>query len=304
MRVLFMGTPSYATSVLKALHDSPAHEVVGLFAQPDRPVGRKQVLTPPDTKQYVLDQAWELPVYQPENIKESQWIETICALNPDVIVVAAYGQIVSKALLDICPCINLHASLLPHFRGASPIQEMILEGAPLVGVTAMYMEPSLDSGDVLGWRYLTYEDQTFEGLWELLSDAAASLILKILERLECLKPLPQVHCQASFCKKIIKQDGEASLDNALAVYRKYLAYHVWPGVHLDGGLKLKAIALAEEEAIYQRPGEILEISDSAARIACGVGSLWIMTLQPPSKKAMNSVSYLRGQRLEAGDILV
>ena len=303
-KILFMGTPDYATRIFEELLNS-SYEIVGLFTQPDKPVGRKQLLTPPHIKQFCLDKELSLPIFQPEklrgNIDAKKQIES---LNPDFIIVAAYGQILPKEILDIAPCINLHASLLPKYRGASPIQESLLNDDNFTGVTSMFMEEGLDSGDILALQYLkiTPTMEVAEA-FDKLSDIAAELTITTLDEFDKIKPKKQNEAEVSFCKKIKKDDGLVSLEDAKALFLKYKAYSYWPGVFLDSGLKLKDIELIDESS-SNKDGEILEISKDYIILGCKKGSLKIRTLQAPSKKAVNSADYIRGQRLQEKDTLI
>ncbi|QKF78142.1 methionyl-tRNA formyltransferase [Arcobacter defluvii] len=303
-KILFMGTPDYATTIFKELINSK-YDVVALFTQPDKPVGRKQILTPPHIKQYCLDENLDISIFQPIKLRGNEEAKKqIEELKPDFIIVAAYGQILPKEILDIAPCINLHASLLPKYRGASPIQESLLNDDYFTGVTSMLMEEGLDSGDILGLQYLKI-NSTMEvsEAFEKLSIIAANLTITTLDNFENIKPLKQNESEVSFCKKIKKDDGLVNFLNAKKLYLKYKAYSYWPGVFLESELKLKDIELCEEESI-NKEGEILEISKDFIVIGCKKGSLKIKTLQAPSKKAISSVDFIRGQRLEVGDILV
>ncbi|MGE4461402.1 MAG: methionyl-tRNA formyltransferase [Arcobacter sp.] len=303
-KILFMGTPDYATTIFKELINSK-YDVVGLFTQPDKPVGRKQILTPPHIKQYCLDENLDISIFQPIKLRGNEEAKKqIEELKPDFIIVAAYGQILPKEILDIAPCINLHASLLPKYRGASPIQESLLNDDYFTGVTSMLMEEGLDSGDILGLQYLKI-NSTMEvsEAFEKLSIIAANLTITTLDNFENIKPLKQNESEVSFCKKIKKDDGLVNFLNAKKLYLKYKAYSYWPGVFLESELKLKDIELCEENSI-NKEGEILEISKDFIVIGCKKGSLKVKTLQAPSKKAISSVDFIRGQRLEVGDILV
>ena len=303
-RILFMGTPDYATTIFKELINSK-YEVIGLFTQPDKPVGRKQVLTPPHIKQYCLDENLNLPIFQPLKLRGNEEAKKqIEDLKPDFIIVAAYGQILPKEILDIAPCINLHASLLPKYRGASPIQESLLNDDYFTGVTSMLMEEGLDSGDILGLQYLKITStMEVSEAFEKLSIIAATLTITTLDNFENIKPIKQNETEVSFCKKIKKEDGLVNFLDAKKLYLKYKAYSYWPGIFLETELKLKDIELVEENSI-NKEGEILEISKDFIVIGCKKGSLKIKTLQAPSKKAISSVDFIRGQRLEVGDILL
>ena len=303
-RILFMGTPDYATTIFSELLQSN-YEIIGLFTQPDKPVGRKQILTAPHIKQYCLDLNLEIPIFQPLKLRGNEEATTqIKNLNPDFIIVAAYGQILPKEILDIAPCINLHASLLPKYRGASPIQESLLNDDSYTGVTSMLMEEGLDSGDILAFQYLKVTPtMEVSAAFEELSQIAAKLTITTLDNFENIKPLKQNEAEVSFCKKIKKEDGLVDFLDAKRLILKYKAYSYWPGIFLSSELKLKDIELNEEISI-NNPGEILEIKKDYILVACEKGSLKIKTLQASSKKAISSVDFVRGQRLEVGNIII
>lgn len=302
-RIVFMGTPSYATTILAKLIEEK-FEVVALFTQQDKKVGRKQEITPPHIKQYCLDNNIILPIFQPATLKDNQeMVETIKAFSPDFIVVAAYGQILPKAILTLAPCINLHASLLPKYRGASPIQEALLHDDTYTGVTAMLMEEGLDTGNILGFKYLKIEPTLeVEEAFEKLSYLAASLTIEVLNHFETLQPLKQNNTQSSLCKKIKKEHGEVSFSDAKTLVLKYKAYAFWPGIFLPSGLKLKKVSLVDEDSLNQA-GEILEINQQSIVVGCQKGSVRIEMFQAPSKNALAAIDYLRGQRLSVGDLI-
>ena len=233
-----MGTPDYATTIFKELIYSE-YEIVGLFTQPDKPVGRKQILTAPHIKQFCIDENFNIPIFQPLKLRgNEEVVEEINELNPDFIVVAAYGQILPKEILDIAPCINLHASLLPKYRGASPIQESLLNDDIYTGVTSMLMEEGLDSGDILGLQYLKITPtMEVSEAFEKLSVIAAKLTITTLNNFENIKPIKQNEAEVSFCKKIKKEDGLIDFSNAKKLYQKYKAYSFWPGIFLESELK-------------------------------------------------------------------
>lgn len=302
-KILFMGTPDYATRIFQELIDS-SYEIVGLFTQPDKPVGRKQVLTAPHIKQFCIDENLEFPIFQAERLRgNNEAVLQIKELKPDFIIVAAYGQILPKEILDIAPCINLHASLLPKYRGASPIQESLLNDDYFTGVTSMFMEEGLDSGDILGLQYLKITPtMEVDVAFDKLSDIAAKLTITTLDNFQNIQPKKQDETEVSFCKKIKKDDGLVDFSSAKALFLKYKAYSYWPGVFLASGLKLKNIEFIENES-SNIEGSILQIEKDFVLIGCTKGSLKIKTLQAPSKKALNSSDYIRGQRLEKDDIL-
>ena len=302
-RVLFMGTPDYATKIFEEILNS-SYEIVALFTQPDKPVGRKQLITPPHIKQFCLDNSLDFPIFQPERLRGNEESKKqIEDLKPDFIIVAAYGQILPKEILDIAPCINLHASLLPKYRGASPIQESLLNDDKYTGVTSMLMEEGLDSGDILALQYLKITPtMEVSEAFSKLSEIAAKLTITTLDNFDKINPKKQNETEVSFCKKIKKEHGEIDFSNAKKLHLKYKAYSYWPGVFLNSGLKLKDITLLETNSINKK-GEILDLDEKGVIIGCLKGSLKISTLQAPSKKAVNASDYIRGQRLNKGQIL-
>lgn len=302
MRIVFMGTPDYATVIFEKLLEKD-YDIVALFTQPDKPVGRKQELTPPHVKKFCLDNGLILPIYQPKSLKELASENTIKDLKPDIIIVAAYGQILPKAILDIAPCINLHASLLPRYRGASPIQQSLLNDDKYTGVTAMLMDVGLDSGDIIGLKYVEIEkDMVVEDLFGVLSDAAANLTIEVLENFAILRPKKQILSDVSHCGKVKKTDGLVDFYDAKTVYNKYRAYKKWPDIYLSSGLKIKECMLNETNS-KNSIGTILKIEKTFITIGCLNGSIDIYNVQPNSKKSMSVVDYIRGARLEVGDTL-
>ncbi len=293
-----MGTPDYADEILKRLLTEEEMEVVAVFTQPDRPVGRKKVLTPPPVK--VTAQNARIPVYQPQSLKDEGIVETIINFAPDFIVVAAYGQLLPKSVLDIAPCINLHASLLPKYRGASPIQQALLEGEKITGVTAMRMEEGLDSGPILAWDVVPIEifDRK-EALFERLAQRAATLTPLVLRDFDRIQPLPQCDADATWCKKIRRSDGLVDFrDDAMRIYNRFRAFEGWPGIYLESGLKLLELMPAEGK---EEAGRILAVEEDGVVVACGRGALKISKVQPPSKKPMDALSYIRGRRIGVDD---
>ncbi len=301
-KVIFMGTPAYADVILKRLIEDKSIEVVLVLTQPDRPVGRKKVLTPPPVK--VRAQESGIEVLQPESLKDEKVVNSIKAVDVDLIIVAAYGQLLPKSVLDIAPCVNLHASILPMYRGASPIQQAILNGDEYSGVTAMLMDVGLDTGDMLGFKYIkTSQAPTLDLMMQKLSELASDLTIDIVKEFENLAPIPQLGAISSKCKKIKKQDGLVNFDSALKLYRKYCGYFGWPGIFIEGGMKLHGVELLESSS-QNCVSQILSIEDEAIVIGCGVGSIKVKELQAPSKAKMGAKAYIMGKRLKVGDNLL
>lgn len=299
MRIVFMGTPDYAATILEALLEK--HEVCALVCQEDKKAGRDMHLKAPATKQRLQRLNLSIPIFQP-SILSDDFVNALKGLSADMIIVAAYGKILPKAVLEIAPCINLHASILPQFRGASPIQQSILEDSLYFGVSAMQMEEGLDCGNILGFKVLKNMGQNALELFSTLAQMAADLTLDYLERYSKITPLQQIEAQSSYCKKIKKEFGLVCFDDARKIERKSLAYAGWPEVFLRSGLKLKGVQVAEFISI-NKEGEILEITQDKIRIGCMRGSVWIKCLQAPSKKEVSAYQYVQGRRLKLGDIL-
>jgi methionyl-tRNA formyltransferase len=300
-QVIFMGTPSYADEILKRLIADETIEVVAVYTQPDKPVGRKKILTPPVVKTTAL--ANSIACYQPNSLRDEETIKELSAIVCDYIVVAAYGQILPKAILEHAPCINLHASILPQYRGASPIQQTLLNGDTQTGVTAMLMDEGLDTGDILKITKIEVgADEMVASLFERLTEVAAQLTLDVLENFETLTPMPQDDRHATYCKKITKADGKIVFDDAQTIYNKYRAFTPWPGIYLESGLKIKQMKLFSKEGLNPS-GKIIKIEKEGAIIGCEHGCVLISRVQPPSKKEMDIVAYLNGKRVECEDTL-
>lgn len=298
MKILFMGTPEYATDILSAIL-SDNFDVVGVFTQPDKPVGRKQVLTPPHVKAFLYENFPNIKIFQPENLKNETTHKQIRALKPDFIVVAAYGQILPKAVLDIAPCINLHASILPKYRGASPIQSALLNDEKQTGVTAMMMEEGLDTGAMIDFAYTNCEEKTAGELFSELGKMGGKLIVSVLKNFNSLTPTPQDDAQATICKKIKKQSGLFSFDeSASEIYNKFRAYTPWPGLFLESGLKILSL---KKSVINGNAGEILAINKDSVIVGTKDGSVEILTICEPSKKAVSAPAFINGKRLGIGD---
>ncbi len=301
-KIVYMGTPHYAKEILEALVNAEDMDVSLVLTQPDRPVGRKKVLTPPPVK--VLAQEHGIRVLQPNRLSDEGIFEAISNEKPDFIIVAAFGQILPKRILDIAPCINLHASLLPQYRGASPVQQSLLNGDEKTGVTSMLMEEGLDTGDMLEKKvFVIPPEMRLHALMQQLTEDACALTLSTVRQFETIVPEPQDNAKATLCKKIKKHDGEVDFKNAVAVYNKYRAFEGWPGVFSANGTKLDEIALVEESDSHD-PFEIIAFEGEGVIVGCSRGSLQIGKLQPSGKKPMSAKAYCAGRGLKVGDPLV
>ncbi len=299
MNIIFMGTPEYAQKILKRLIDETNINVVAVYTQPDKPVGRKKVMTPPEVK--LLAESKEIPVYQPDRLRDEDTVAELLEIACDYIVVAAYGQILPRAILDHAPCINLHASILPQYRGASPIQQTLLNDDKITGVTAMLMEEGLDTGDILKIDTLDVsKDMMVETLFDALTEVATDLTVDVLNNFKTYIPQKQNDLESTHCKKISKKDGLISFDDADNLYNKYRAFTPWPGVYLENGMKLKKIELVDKSA-RGKSGSIVEINKDNILVSCKKGVLRIYSVQPQSKKEMSVISYINGKRLALED---
>ncbi len=298
-RVVFMGSPEFALPSLRRL--AAQHAVVGVVTQPDRPFGRGRQLAPPPVKQLALQLG--IPVIQPERLRRPEAMQQLRDWAPDVIVVAAFGQILRPAVLDLPPhgCINVHASLLPRWRGASPIQAAILHGDAETGVTIMRMDPGLDTGPMLSQRAISIEpDDTAGTLSQKLAGLGADLLAETLPEYLAgrLQPQPQPEEGVTTVSLLSKADGELDpAQPAEALARKVRAFHPWPGSYLPwrgGALKvLRAHARSGRAA----PGQRLEQGGLPALGAAG-GLLLLEEVQPPGKKPMSGADFLRGHNWE------
>ena len=301
MNVIFMGTPDYASEILSALVADSEINVVAVYTQPDKPVGRKKVMTPPITKVVALEN--KLPIYQPKRLRDEETVAELLTIECDYIVVAAYGQILPKAVLDHAPCINLHASILPAYRGASPIQQAILNGDKETGVTAMLMDVGLDTGDIIKIEKIAIgDDEMVSTLFDRLTVCATALTLDVLKNFNSYQAVPQDETLATHCTKITKQEGLVSFDDAQTLYNRYRAFTPWPGVYLESGLKIKQMTLVSSEGSHQA-GAILEMTKEQVVVGCEKGSVAITLVQPASKKEMSVIAYLNGKRLSLADTL-
>ncbi|GAA4716012.1 methionyl-tRNA formyltransferase [Brevibacillus fulvus] len=300
VRILFMGTPDFAVSSLNALVEA-GYQVVAAVTQPDRPVGRKQLLTPPPVKQAAL--AHGIPVLQPEKIRESAALEQVLACQPELIVTAAYGQILPKQLLDTPKygCINVHASLLPKYRGGAPIHKAIIEGEAETGVTIMYMVEALDAGDMISKVTVPITERDTVGtMHDKLAAAGAKLLVETLPALLAgeLQAEAQNHDEASFAPTIKRADERIQWDkSAEQIYNQVRGLNPWPVAFTTCQGKLWKIWWVEKVELsgqFAQPGTILERTDDGLIVACGTGNVKITELQPEGKKRMSMHDFLRG----------
>lgn len=302
MRVIFMGTPSYAVAILDKLIKKN-YNIVGVFTQPDKIVGRKKILTPPEVKNYILKNNLNIEIFQPNSLKKDAIYKKILTLNPDIIIVAAYGQILPKNILEICPCINLHASILPKYRGASPIQSAILNNDKISGVTAMKMGEKLDDGDMLGFSFLDISHLKSDEVFKQMEALASNLTVKILKNLNDIENFSQFDALSSKCSKIKKDDGLVKFsDDAKIVFQKFKAFYPWPGIFLEDGTKLLDIEFVGDSKNNDF-GKIVNLDKKSFDINFKNGVIKILKIQEKAKKPLLANDFINGKRLKIGDIL-
>lgn len=308
MKVLFMGTPDFAVNTLKAIIEA-GHEVIGVVTQPDKVKGRGAKISYPPVKEAALE--YDLTVYQPVKVREPEFLQLIANLKPEVIVVAAFGQILPEELLDIPPygCINVHASLLPKYRGAAPIQAAILEGEEETGITIMHMDVKLDTGDmILQEKIPIAKDETGGSLHDKLAVLGAELLVKALEKLEdgSAERIPQDDSKASYVKMMDKELGNIDFTMpALKIERMIRGLNPWPSAYTRINGKTLKLWKAEvmETSSDAKPGEVIEVTKDKIVVMTGKDALIIHELQLEGKKRLSCDAFLRGYPIEKGTIL-
>lgn len=303
MRILFMGTPDFAAAPLEAIIKSGKHEVIGVVSQPDKPKGRGKTMQYPPVKEKALE--YGLPVWQPENVNDPQMLARLQACQPDCIVVAAFGQLLKKEILELPPmgCINIHASLLPKLRGAAPIQWAVIQGDRTAGVTTMWMDQGLDTGDMLLKKEIELApDETGGSLFDRLSVCGCELILETLDALEnqTVVRTPQTG-ESSYARILTKELGNIDWTRPAAeIERLIRGLNPWPSAftYLNG--KMLKLWLARVSGTELAPGELSVPDKHTLLIGCGEGSLQILELQAEGKKRMSADAWLRGVKLEEG----
>ena len=309
MRVIFMGTPDFATETLEEIVKA-GHEVVGVVTQPDKPKGRGKTMMPTPVKETALK--YNLPVYQPKKVREPEFVELLRSLKPDVMVVAAFGQIITKEILEMPKygCINVHASLLPAYRGAAPIQWAVINGDKESGVTIMQMDEGIDTGDMIEKAVVPIaEDETGGSLFDKLSHTGAKLCVKVLKDLEEGTAVGKKQPEESttpYAKMIDKKMGEVDWKkSAKEIEQLIRGLNPWPSAYTKvhgKTLKLwKAKVLLETSQM--KPGQIVKVTKDSLAVQTGQGMLEIQELQLEGKKRMDTSSFLRGYALAEGESL-
>jgi len=305
MKILFMGTPDFAAYILKRLIEA-GHEIIGVVTQPDKEKGRGKALSFPPVKEMALEH--RLSIYQPFKVKDPEFIQLVRELEPEVIVVAAFGQILPKDLLDIPPygCINVHASLLPKYRGAAPIQYSIMDGEEETGITIMYMDVGLDTGDIiLQAKTPISSEETGGSLHDKLAVLGADLLIQALDDIKDGKATrtPQDDSKATYVKVLTKDMGNIDFSkSAVQIERLIRGLNPWPSAftRLDGKTLKIWKAKIESTDKQAKPGEIIEVRKDAIVVMTGQDALSITELQLEGKKRMPTDAFLRGYSVTVG----
>lgn len=311
MKVVYMGTPDFAVPPLRALVKA-GYEVVAVVTQPDKPKGRSKTLLPPPVKEEALK--YNIPVYQPLKVREPEFMETLKNLAPDVIVVAAFGQIIPKAILDLPEfgCLNIHASLLPKYRGAAPIQQAVINGDKEAGVTIMKMGTGLDTGDMISRAsVLLAEDETGGSLFDRLSELGAELLINtlpsIFDRTAVYEPQPE-ESPTPYAGMITKQMGLLDFQkDAETLERLIRGLNPWPSAYAyfkGKTLKIWKAAVEKSGSEPEEPGTVIKADKDGIHVVCGQDILILQEVQLEGKKRMDAAAFLRGCHMEPGTMLL
>lgn len=309
MRIVFMGTPDFSVPTLEALVASE-HEVVGVVTQPDKPKGRGKEIHMSPVKECALQH--NIPVYQPVRARDEAFVDEMRALKPDVMVVIAFGQILPKSLLELPKygCVNIHASLLPKYRGAAPIQWAVINGDEETGITTMMMDVEMDTGDMLEKNVVKLDpEETGGSLFGRLSLLGGDLILSTLSKLEKgeITPVPQDHEKATYVKKISKSMGDIDWTmDAVSIERLVRGLNPWPSAFTRWNGKMLKIWEAKvlPDPDEKLPcGSVISASDEGLKIQTGAGVLCVTSLQLEGKKRMDTAAFLRGYQVAADSMM-
>ena len=302
MKIVFMGTPDFAVSTLESLVKG-GHEVIAAVTQPDKPKGRGKAVQLTPVKEKAME--YDIPVYQPVKARDPEFVELLKGMNPDVIVVVAFGQLLPKAILDIPKygCVNVHASLLPKYRGAAPIQWAVIDGEEVSGVTTMLMDEGLDTGDMLEKAEIVLDaKETGGSLFDKLSALGGELILSTLEKMEngTITRTPQGESTTSYAKMLKKTMGEIDWSmEAVKIERLIRGLNPWPSAYTS--LKGKTVKIWSADVVAGNtsgnPGRVT-VSKDKLLVECGEGFLSITELQLEGKKRMETAAFLRGFAVE------
>ena len=310
MRILFMGTPDFALFSLRALVDS-GEEIIGVVTQTDKPKGRKAILTPPPVKVYAMER--NIPVFQPKTLRDEEFYKTLTELDPELIVVTAFGKILPQNVLDYprYGCINVHGSLLPAYRGAAPMQRAVIDGLRETGITTMLMDAGIDTGDMLlTGKVEILENDNFETVHDKLGECSAEVLLRTMRDLKDgrLNPIKQDEAGATYAAKI--ENADCVLDfsaDARTIHNRIrglspipLAFTRTP----DGKmLKIVETRVSEKGNEGKAPGEVISLTGGRITVACGEGALELLSVLPEGKKKMGAADFINGRRVNVGDLL-
>ena len=309
MRVIFMGTPDFSVGTLEALI-AAGHEVCLAVTQPDKPKGRGGRMQYTPVKEKAL--FYNIPVYQPKRVRDPECVEELRKYKADVMVVVAFGQILPKEILEMTPygCINVHASLLPKYRGAAPIQWAIIEGEKVTGVTTMQMDEGLDTGDmILKTEVPVTADETGESLHDKLAAAGAALCVETLKALEDGTAVreKQGDSPTAYAKMLTKELGNIDwAEPAVKIERLVRGLNSWPSAytHWNGKvMKIWRAAVGAAETADVQPGTVVSVEKESFAVQTGDGVLRVLEVQMPGKKRMDAGAFLRGNTMEPGELL-
>ena len=310
MKILFMGTPDYAAECLRALYNHEGAEIIGAVTQPDKPKGRGMKMIAPPVKVFAEEKG--IPVFQPATLKDGAFEETLRELDPELIIVAAYGKILPKYILDypVHKCVNAHASLLPRHRGAAPINRAIMDGDTLTGVTSMYMEEGLDTGDMILKIELPITDTDDVGtLHDKLATAAGEAMCKTVDLIRdgSITAEPQSEDGMTYAAKITKDDCVLDFDRPCRkVYDhiRSLAPVPCAFTHTPDGklLKFTSAEMTDVSAVGKEPGCVVSV-DGGIVIACADGCVKVTGVIPEGKGRMSAADFIRGRKIAEGDVL-
>lgn len=302
MRIVFMGTPDFAAAILQRLIDT-GRNVVGVFSQPDKPVGRKQIITPTATK--VIAEKYGIPVFQPAKLRDGEALKIMQELKPDLTVVAAYGKILPKDILDVAPLgnVNVHGSLLPKYRGSAPIQWSVINGDEVTGITTMFMAEGMDTGDmIMRFELPIGEDETAGELFDRMAELGAESIEKTLELFDEgeVRAEPQKEEEATYAPMLKKEMGEIDFSKtAKEIHNLARGLNPWPMAYtfLDGK-SIKIHAAKAAEGFSGEEGKLLD--EKRFIVGCKNGAVEFITVQPEGKNKMSGADFIRGRRLVKG----
>ncbi|MHA2853499.1 methionyl-tRNA formyltransferase [Paenibacillus lautus] len=312
MNIVFMGTPAFAVPSLEMLI-AEGYTIAAVVTQPDRPQGRKKVLTPTPVKEAALRHG--IPVLQPQRLRNPEAVAELAEYKPDLIVTAAYGQILPKSVLDMpaLGCLNVHGSLLPAYRGGAPIQRSIINGESVTGITLMYMAEGLDTGDMIARAEVPIEDDDTAGtMFEKLSQAGAELLRRELPRLVKgkVEAEPQDDSKATYAPNLTRDDEKIDWSRtSREIYDQIRGLVPYSGgFTLWNGEVFKVWAAAKPDSAQKasgdaQPGTVLELQEKGIVVKTGDGTLTLLTVQPSGKKAMDAAQFVRGTSLTAGTVL-